>query len=90
MDEFGATEAAMRFVMMAYNLMSLFRQLTHRNQAQRKLSTLRFNCFAVGSWISNNGNKQILKMSVPLKRRQWFDGLFGAIKEAQLPFSLST
>jgi hypothetical protein len=90
MDEFGATEAAMRFVMMAYNLMSLFRQLTHRNQAQPKLSTLRFNCFAVGSWISNNGNRKILKMSVPLKRRQWYDGLFAAINDAQLPFSLST
>ena len=90
MDEFGATEAAMRLVMMAYNLMSLFRQLTYRNQAQPKLSTLRFNCFAVGSWISNNANRKILKMSVPLKRRQWYDGLFAAINNAQLPFSLST
>ena len=47
-DSFSATEVAMRFVMVAYNLMSLYRQVTHRNQAQPKLSTLRFNCFAVG------------------------------------------
>ncbi len=48
----------MRFVMTAYNLLSLFHQLTYRNQPQPKLSTLRFNCFAVESWISNNSNKK--------------------------------
>lgn len=85
MDSFCATEVAMRFVMIAYNLMSLFRQLTHRNQPQPKLSTLRFNCFAVGSWIENND----LIMSVPLKRRQWYDGLFKAVNSNQLPFSLT-
>ncbi|MCX8491084.1 MAG: hypothetical protein ORN54_08450, partial [Cyclobacteriaceae bacterium] len=37
-------ETAMRFVMVAYNLMSLFWQITHQKQPQPKLSTLRFNC----------------------------------------------
>jgi hypothetical protein len=46
--------------------MSLFRQLTHQKQAKAKLSTLQFNCFAVGSWIESN----VLKMSVPTKRKQ--------------------
>ncbi len=90
MDNFCATEAAMRFVMVAYNLMSLFKQLTHRNQAQPKLSTLRFNCFAVGSWVKTDDQKRILKMSVPLKRRQWYDSLFSNIENTQLPLSLST
>jgi hypothetical protein len=45
MDNFCATQTAMRFTMMAYNLMSLFRQLTHQKQAQPKLSILMFNCF---------------------------------------------
>lgn len=90
MDNFYATEAAMRMVMMAYNLMSLYRQVTHQKQARPTLATLRFNCFAVGSWIVKQGNKQLLKMSVPLKRRQWFDGLFSALARAQLPLSLST
>ena len=89
MDDFCATETAMRFVMVAYNLMSLFRQLTHQKQAQPKLSTLRFNCFAVGSWISEHGRNKVLKMSVPLKRRQWYDGLFSNIKNLNLPLSLS-
>ena len=89
MDDFCATETAMRFVMVAYNLMSLFRQLTHQKQAQPKLSTLRFNCFAVGSWISEHGRNKVLKMSVPLKRRQWYDGLFSNIKTLNLPLSLT-
>ncbi|MFP5039573.1 IS1380 family transposase [Parasediminibacterium sp. JCM 36343] len=66
MDSFCATETAMRFVMIAYNLMSLFRLLTLQKQPSPTLATLRFNCFAVGSWIEN----KVLKMSVPLKRRQ--------------------
>jgi Transposase DDE domain group 1 len=89
MDNFCATETAMRFVMVAYNLMSLFRQLTHQKQPQPKLQTLRFNCFAVGSWIKKEGEKLTLKMSVPLKRRQWYDSLFANIRNSTLPFSLT-
>lgn len=90
MNDFYATEAAMRMVTMSYNLMSLYRQLTHQGQAQPKLPTLRFNCFAVGSWMIKKGNKTILKMSVPQKRRQWYDGLMGKIKVAEYPLSLVT
>src|ERR1035437_2899820 len=89
MDDFCATETAMRFVMVAYNLMSLFRQLTLQKQPQPKLSTLRFNCFAVGSWIDKNEQKTTLKMSVPLKRRQWYDSLFSFIENTKLPLSLT-
>lgn len=89
LDSFCATETAMRFVMIAYNLMSLFRQLTHQKQAQPKLSTLRFNCFAVGSWIDKQLETMVLKMSVPLKRRQWYDSLFVNIQNTQLPLSLT-
>lgn len=89
MDDFCATETAMRFVMMAYNLMSLFRLLTSQTKPQPTLSTLRFNCFAVGSWVMNDGKRLTLKMSVPLKRRQWYDSLFRFIENVQLPLSLS-
>jgi DNA-directed RNA polymerase subunit N (RpoN/RPB10) len=85
MDNFCATETAMRFVMVAYNLMSLFRLVTLQKQPQPALATLRFNCFAVGSWIEGN----VLKMSVPLKRRQWYDSLFSFIENSKLPLSLT-
>src|SRR4051794_33255280 len=89
MDDFCATETAMRFVMVAYNLMSLFRQLTLQTQPQPTLSTLRFNCFAVGSWTVKDGETMILKMAVPLKRRQWYDSLFSSIENTLLPLSLT-
>ena len=88
MNSFCATECAMTSVMVAYNLMSLFKQLTNRNQAQPKLSTLRFNCFAIGSWIVKEENSKVLKMSVPLKRRQWYDGIFKEMESVDLPLSL--
>lgn len=33
-------------------------------------------------------SKKILKIAVPLKRRQWFDGLFENIRRTELPLSL--
>ena len=90
MDNFYATEAAMRMVMIAYNLMSLYRIFSQQTRVHQRLSTLRFNCFAVGSWIVKQGNKTVLKMSVPLKRRQWFDGLFENIRRTELPLSIQT
>ena len=89
MDDFCATETAMRLIMIAYNMMSLFRHLTSQTQPTPRLSTLRFNCFAVGSWIDNDNNIRTLKMSVPLKRRQWYDSLFSFIESTKLPLSLT-
>lgn len=51
MDSFYVTEAVMRMVMMAYNLMSLYRMFSQQTRVHQRLSTLRFDCFAVGSWI---------------------------------------
>ncbi|MCS6824922.1 MAG: transposase, partial [Cytophagaceae bacterium] len=90
MDNFYATEAALRMVMMAYNLMGLYRQFSKQTGDYQRLSTLRFNCFAVGSWLVKRGNKKVLKMSVPLQRRRWFDGLFSNIKQSPWPLSLQT
>jgi hypothetical protein len=88
MDSFYATEAAIKMVCVSYNLMSLFRQVTHQTPLHPKLPTLRFNCFAVGNRVVKQGNSTVLKLSVPLKRRKWYDGLFGKIKDAQFPISL--
>jgi hypothetical protein len=85
MDSFCATETAMRFVMVAYNLMSLFRLLTLQKHPSPTLVTLRFNCFAVGSWMEHN----LLKMSVPLKRRKWHNSLFAFVENQTMPLSLT-
>jgi hypothetical protein len=76
MNNFFATEAALNFVMMAYNLMSLFRQVIIQEPVQQTMKTLRYRVFAIGSYITKVGNDRVLKLSIAMKRRQWFRGLW--------------
>lgn len=76
LNDFYATEAAIRMVMMAYNLMSLFRLTILQTKVAQRLTTIRLKCFSIGSWLVKNGRKDILKMSVAMKNRAWMDGLF--------------
>lgn len=89
MQDFWATEASFRFIMIAYNLMSLFRHfaLNHHNKAT--LSTLKSYCFALGAWTVNHANKKVLKISLPVKKRSWMDGIFENIKNTSPPFNYS-
>ena len=89
LKDFWATEASFRFIMVAYNLMSLFRHfaLNHHNRAT--LKTLKSYCFALGAWRVNHSNKQVLKISLPSKRRPWMDGIFSQIKNLSPPFEYS-
>lgn len=83
--DFWGTEAALRFVMMAYNWMSLFRQYIWSGPIQPRLATLRYQCFAVGSWIIKRGNSSVLKMAVALPNRVWMDGLFSKVRAFEWP-----
>lgn len=84
LKEFYATEASFRFIMMAYNIMALFKHQVLNSTMQ--LKTLRAYCFAIGSWITNHANEEILNIALPQKRRVWMDGLFENIKNTQLPY----
>jgi hypothetical protein len=86
LNKFYATEAAFRMVVIAYNLLSLFRQAILKQIVQPRLSTIRFKCFALGSWIVKRGRKKILKLSVNMKRRAWLDGLFSKLVDLGPPF----
>lgn len=76
MQDFYATEAALRSVMIAYNLMAIFKLTVLQQKVNQRLTTIRLNCFSIGSWIVKSGRKEVLKMSVNLKKRVWMDGLF--------------
>jgi len=89
MDKFWATEAAFRSIMIAYNLMSLFRQLVLKTKTQATLSTLRFKCFALGSWISKHAGKTTLNISAIGEKRKWLDGLFDTVKQNDKSFYFS-
>ncbi len=85
-QDFFATEAALNFVVMGYNLMSLFRQIVLQSKTQYQLKTLRYKVFAIGSYIVTNGNERILKLAVAMNRRKWFDGLLSNAKLMSWPF----
>lgn len=81
MNDFYATEAAFRCIMVAYNLISIFRQGILGLKIQPRLQTIRFQCFAIGSWIGKKYRKKVLKVSLAQKRRPWFEGLFAKIDD---------
>ncbi len=76
LQNFFATEAALCIVMMAYNIISLFRQVVLNTKVHEQMKTLRYKVFAIGGYIIKNGNQRILKLSLAMKRREWFTGLW--------------
>ena len=84
LKEFYATEASFRFIMMAYNIMALFKHQVLNSTMQ--LKTLRAYCFAIGSWITNHAHEEVLNLALPAKRRAWMNGLFENVKQSQVPF----
>lgn len=89
MNKFWATEAAFRFIMVAYNLMSLFRFLVLQTKSQATLSTLRFKCFALGSWISKHAGNHTLKLSASGQKKVWLQGLFSKVGDVSPPYFFS-
>jgi hypothetical protein len=89
MKEFWATEASFRFIMIAYNLMSLFRYFALNEHNTATLNTLKSYCFALGAWTVNHSNKTTLKISLPVKKRPWMESIFNKIQRTEPPFSYS-
>ena len=87
LKNFWGTEAAFRFAILAYNLMSLFRQLVLQSSAHHTLATLRVKCFALGAWISSHARKRTLKIALSPKKRPWLDGLFSKADSLHPPFT---
>lgn len=85
-NDFWATEAALNFVMMAYNLMSLFRQVIIKGKTQQFLKTIRYKTFAIGAYMVKEGNSRILKLSLAMQRREWFKGLWSSANYLEAPF----
>lgn len=80
LQNFWATEASFRFIMIAYNLISLFRHFALNEHNKAMHSTLKSYCFALGAWTAKHANRKVLKIALPTKRRQWMDGIFSKIE----------
>lgn len=88
-SNFWGTEAAFRSILMAYNLMALFRQVVLKSRSQETLSTLRFKCFALGAWITKHARITTLKISATGEKRRWLDALFDTVPKITAPYSFS-
>jgi DDE family transposase len=93
LNDFWATEACLNVAMLAYNLMSLFRQAVLKaavigggtKDVQHTLKTLRYKLFAKAGYITTAGRKDILKLCVAMRQRQWLEGLWDRSKTFALP-----
>jgi len=89
LNNFYATEAALTFAMIAYNLMALFRTFVLQEKTQKTLSTLRYRAFAIGAYFEKQQGKLVLKIALNKKRRAWFTGLWNFSKTFQYPFEMA-
>lgn len=87
----GATDAAFRYILMAYNLMALFKQKVMTNsRTMHQLSTVRFQCIAVGSYLVKNGRAKIMKLSAEGRRRHFLEHFFDQVELLKPPFRFLT
>jgi len=86
MHNFWGTEAAFRSILMAYNMLALFRQVVLKMKSQATLSTLRFKCFALGAWITKHARITTLKISATGEKRRWLDALFDTVPKKHPPY----
>jgi len=80
-EDFGATEAAFRWVCVAYNLMSLYKIALINTKHDPTLATLKFQCIAIASYLVRHSRKTTLVMSVNERRRAFFEGLFQKLEQ---------
>jgi hypothetical protein len=94
MQDFWATEAALNTVMLAYNLMSLFRQVLLKSvvvkngvstQVQHTLQTLRYKLFAKPAYTTTESRKPILNLAIAMQHRAWIQGLWDQASVFDLP-----
>lgn len=88
-ESFEATESAFRWAMVAYNLMSLFKIMVVKSKSFPALSTLKFQCIAIGGYIVRRSRKSVLKLAVQEKRRGFMDKLFCNLSDVRAPFLIS-
>jgi hypothetical protein len=75
LKKFFATEAAMAFSVLAYNLCVLFQR--HLGWMDRvTAATLRFRLFTTGGIISKSGGRTTIRLAVPADQRAWWRRLF--------------
>jgi hypothetical protein len=68
---FDGTEATLRLMTVAYNFLNLFKQVIIDGNVRNRLKTLRYKMLNIPAIIVLSDNKNIVKMSLNMKRRAW-------------------
>ena len=89
MESFAATDAAFRFVLLAYNVMAIFRQAIMKPAVNHQLSTIRLQCIAIGSYLVRSGRKKVLKLAAQGERRHFLEHIFKNVERTKPPYSFS-
>lgn len=89
LQNFGAMEAAFRFIMVAFNIMTLFKQSIMSSPKNHRLSTIRFQCIAIGSYLIKNNRKFKMKLAAEGKRRHFLEHLFNNLEVIRPPYKFS-
>ena len=75
-ESFDGTEASLLMMTIAYNFMSLFKQLIIGDKVKQRLSTIRYKILAIPSFVVQTGNMTIVKMAIQMNRRAWIRKLW--------------
>lgn len=73
---FDGTEATLILMTIAYNFMSLFKQVIIGEKVRNRLSTLRYKMLAIPAYFEECGNRMVLKMALQMNRRAWIRKLW--------------
>jgi len=68
---FDGTEASLRLMTIAYNFLSLFKQVIIGGDVRNRLKTLRTKMLAIPAIIERSEDKTIVKMALHMNRRSW-------------------
>lgn len=85
-----ATEFAFRWVTIAYNIMSYFRNTVDVSKTTPTLSTVKFNCIAVGAYLVTSGRQKKLMIAAQEKRRERIEDIFTQLSHFDPKKSSST
>jgi len=81
---FDGTEASLMLMTVAYNFLSLFKQVIIGGNVRNRLKTLRTKMLAIPAIVERSEDKTIVKMALHMNRRSWISRLCDRIEAEYL------
>jgi hypothetical protein len=82
---FDGTEASLMLMTIAYNFLSLFKQVIIGGNVRNRLKTLRTKMLAIPAIVEQSGDTSIVKMALHINRRAWISRLCDRIDTEFVP-----